>query len=191
MFSKYFSLFIRTPFSVSGSPLPLCMKNVASHISKLRMLWPSSHQPLQPEGSQDGKEENTFLAIEVHIKGMISMSPDSCIFTEKNAEFIHVRCLVFFNSNLLKFQTTWPLMQNFYISWLLPYLLGTVSLSREVFSWAWRLQKVCWIRHNSQFLGAFFFSWHPPGVGFISYVKEILKLTWLWIFIFLAELFIY
>ena len=83
MFSKYFSLFIRTPFSVSGSPLPLCMKNVASHISKLRMLWPSSHQPLQPEGSQDGKEENTFLAIEVHIKGMISMSPDSCIFTEK------------------------------------------------------------------------------------------------------------
>ena len=40
-------------------------KNAACHISKQRMLWPSSHQPLQlpptvsPEGTQDGKEEDT------------------------------------------------------------------------------------------------------------------------------------
>ena len=50
-----------------------------------------SPQPLQPPpvahpgGTQDGQEQHSPQVAEVHIKGMISMSPDPCIFlsTEK------------------------------------------------------------------------------------------------------------
>ena len=84
----------------------LLMKNIACHISKQRMLQPSSHHVtaipmLSPEGPQDRNIMPIIIRhcsqphppqphwpqiAEVHIKGMISVSPDSCIFpyTEKH-----------------------------------------------------------------------------------------------------------
>ena len=64
------------------------------------------------------------------IKGMISMSPDSCVFhTQKSAKFTNLRWLVFFSSNLLKFQLPGPCGETSCASWLLPYLFGAVPQS--------------------------------------------------------------
>ena len=75
-----------------------------------KMLGPSSHQPLHlpppvlPEGIQDGEKQDfihwSYTAM-VNIKGMISLTADSCIFpyigSEKSSKFINLQCLVFFN----------------------------------------------------------------------------------------------
>ena len=75
-----------------------------------KMLGPSSHQPLQlppavlPEGIQDGEKQDfihwCYTAM-VNIKGMVSVTADSCIFpyigSEKSSKFFNLQCLVFFN----------------------------------------------------------------------------------------------
>ena len=55
--------------------------------------------------------------VEVHIKGMISVSPDSCIFPYiENTKFLHLSYLVsLISSNLLMFPPTCPLLQDSYI----------------------------------------------------------------------------
>ena len=61
----------------------LCMKNVVCHISKQRILRPSSHQPWNcaPWGDSGQRKAGYRPQIaKVQIKWMISMSPDSCIF---------------------------------------------------------------------------------------------------------------
>ena len=53
---------------------------------------------------------------EVHIRGMISVSPDSCIFshTYKSANFINLGYPIFFNwQQSFDVQTTCPLLQSF------------------------------------------------------------------------------
>ena len=52
-----------------------------------------------PEETQDMKNTEYWPQIaEVHIKGMISISPDSCIFPYmESAKFLNFRYLVFFN----------------------------------------------------------------------------------------------
>ena len=69
-------------------------------------LQPISHQPLQPSpptptprgapgGDSGCKNTGSWLQrAEVHIKGMISVSPESASsHTQKNAKFISLRCL--------------------------------------------------------------------------------------------------
>lgn len=59
-------------------------ENAASHINNAVPIRPTdtTAAPTVPTGAmQDGREQNTSLRVKVHIKGMVSTSPDSCIFT--------------------------------------------------------------------------------------------------------------
>ena len=61
-------------------------------------LLPCPYLSVYPEGIQEGKKQDTGPVQFNCIKGMISMSPDSCIFhTQKCTKFINLRCLIFLN----------------------------------------------------------------------------------------------
>ena len=63
----------------------VCTKNIASHFSKQRMLQPSSHQlppMVHPEGNSGWRKTGYWpYIVKMPIKGMILISPDSCIFS--------------------------------------------------------------------------------------------------------------
>ena len=80
-----------------------------------------SHQPLlmDPEETQDEKAQGP----EMRIRGMISVSSNSCTFPYvESPQFLSLRYLVFFNSNLLMFWLSDLCCKNSYISWLPPSL---------------------------------------------------------------------
>ena len=134
--------------------------------------------PVSPEGTQDGDKQAACLhamataaaprgapwgdsgwertghgpqAAKVLTKGMISMSPDSCVFhTQKSAKCTNLRCLVFFSSNLLKFQLPGPCGETSCASWLLPYLFGAVPQS-YLTGHAWGLSPQFCPQNKTQF----------------------------------------
>ena len=63
-------------------------ENIAIVAVNKGMQWPSSHhiRAVGPEGTQDEKIRDTGPRAEAHSQGMVSVSPDSCIFpyTEKH-----------------------------------------------------------------------------------------------------------
>ena len=78
--------------------------NATSHISR-KILQPSRHQQLchplmmSPERIKDGKEQNNGLKLLrcTYIKGMTSVSPDTCIFPYIGKDkFIKLKCVSFF-----------------------------------------------------------------------------------------------
>lgn len=80
----------------------------------------------------------------LHSKWMISLSPDSCFFCyKKKAKFIHVRWLVFSNSNLLMF---W--LPAFVAKFLYILQNSTSELSQRL-SPGLEPPKVCWIKEFS------------------------------------------
>ena len=132
------------------------MKNVPCHISKQRMLQPSSHRIIatpmvSPAGTQDGDKwaahcqalshcshpqlctlrtlrmvKSRILAqiAEVHIKGIISVSPDSCIFPYiEKWKFLWLEIIWFslINNNLL-------------MSWLLVFVAKTLIYPGSLFA---------------------------------------------------------
>ena len=100
--------------------------------------------------------------VKVHIKGMISMSPESCIFTniEKllNSLTRDIWFSVINSGNLLMFQLPGLCYKHPHILWLLPYLFGALphGYLRGCLP-ALSPQKACQIKHNSQLLGSAFF----------------------------------
>ena len=72
----------------------------------------SSHQTIatpygEPQGSLGSEKKTQYVPqiAEVHMKGMISVSPDSCIFPyTESTKFLNLGYLVFFNDNLLMFR---------------------------------------------------------------------------------------
>ena len=69
-----------------------------------------------------------------------------------------IKCLVFFNGNLLMFWLLGFCYKNPYPSWLLPYVFGALPQS-DLRGHLTGLspQKICQIKHNSQCLGGAFF----------------------------------
>ena len=168
---------------IPGHPIYLWTKNVTCHISKQRMLRPSSHQPLQPQlrnlrgfrmeknrilalDNQGANQRNDFieprfLHLPIHRKALNSLTWDVWF------SLINSNLLMFW---LLVFVAKHP------ISWLLPYLFGTVPQS-YLRGWLPGLspQYVHWITHNSQLRLCIFFSrhtsCHSPGIS--HFFKEV------------------
>ena len=96
-------------------------------------LYHSSHQTTvtscgEPWGNAGcGNTGYRPQTAEVHTKGMISVSPDCCIFPYTEKVLNSLRYLPFLNSNLLKFWLLGLCCKNYI--WLLPYLFGAVSQS--------------------------------------------------------------
>ena len=63
------------------------------------------------------------------------------------------------NNNLLMFRLTCPLLQNFYITWLLsfPPWSSSLRVTWDFVSWAWSPKNSHWIKHSSQPLGCEYF----------------------------------
>ena len=100
----------------------------------------------------------------VHIKRMISMNPESCIFPNIEKPLNSLTRDIWFSEinsgNILMFQLPGLCYKHPHISWLLPYLFGALPQGylRGCLP-ALSPQKVCQIKHNSKLLGsAFFFS---------------------------------
>ena len=109
-------------------------KGCCSHQAIIVMLPQPSGQLLQPPINdvpwRDSAGESTGhwpQTAEVHTKGMISVSPDCCIFPYTEKVLNSLRYLPFLNSNLLKFWLLGLCCKNYI--WLLPYLFGAVSQS--------------------------------------------------------------
>ena len=99
---------------------------------------------------------------EVYIKGVISVSPDSCIYSYIKKHYIpslEMSVFLLLNNNSLMFWLPGLLLQK------LLYLPTPHLASLEQFSQRYlrcwvlglSLQRVCRINHNSQFLGCVFF----------------------------------
>ena len=127
---------------------------------RLLSVQPSELQPLRmlsPEEAQDVRNTACWpQRAEMYIKGMISVSPDSC-HTQKSTRFLNLGYLVFFNLQKTCYvQTTCPLLQSFYITWLLP-----TTPPSSPFWTCYRLssspRNFHWIKRNSQLLGHMYF----------------------------------
>ena len=93
-----------------GSTRYVWTSTITCHTSKQRMLWPSSPQPRWPPPWYPGGDlgwESTGCwpqPAEVHIRGMMSVSPDPAASHTEKPKLIHSRRLVLIKSNPLMFQ---------------------------------------------------------------------------------------
>jgi len=106
-------------------------------------------------GTQEVKNTRYWPQIaEMHVKRMISMSPDSCIFPYiEKCWILNLRFLVFFDSQKHFWWSDYlPFVVNFYINWLFPapHLLEAVLLRLlELLSPGLEVL----IKHDTQILG--------------------------------------
>ena len=81
--------------------------------------------------------------VEMHMKGMISMNPDSCIFPYmESAKFLSLGHLVFYWT-VIFWCPICPLLQNFCITWLLllPPQSSFLRVTWDAVSWTWSPKK--------------------------------------------------
>ena len=100
--------------------------NLRREINGLPATKPSA-TAYTPDGGpwEDSRWKSTWYwpwIAKVHIKGINSASPDSCIYPYIKKGLTSLRCLAFFDSNLLIFWLFFYYSKNFYISWFRPSL---------------------------------------------------------------------
>ena len=96
---------------------------------------------------------------EPRIKGMISVSPHSCIHRKALTFLTWDILFSFINKKTFDTQATCLLQKNFYITQLLPSPSpgGSFRVTWDVVSWIWSPKNFPWIKHNSQYLGCMYF----------------------------------
>lgn len=96
---------------------------------------------------------------ETCIKGVISVSPHSCIHRKALTFLTWDISFSFINKKTFDTQATCLLLQNFFLTWLLPSPPpgGSFRLTWDVVSWTLSSKNFPWIKHNSQYLGWMYF----------------------------------
>ena len=111
---------------------------------------------------------------EMHMKGMISMSPDSCAssHTKKSTKFLNMMYLVFFNSQKYFWHSDYLPFSCKFLHNLAPHPCphhpqsSSLRVTWDAISWAWSPKNSHWVKHNSQLLGCdYFLSWQSIGTG--------------------------
>ena len=153
------------------------MKNIACHISRQRMLQPSSWYTtvLLPPPPRCGKtqilapdswgacrrkdvSEPWRLQLPIHRKTLNSYLEISGFL---------LSTVIFWYSNYLVFY-----FENSYKSWLpLPHSEQSLRVIWDAVSWAYVLRFVHWVEHHSQLLGCVFFSVDRNNADFLTLLE--------------------